>query len=865
MNSPAPREHALSYSQHSMALSRLAVPKQAPHYVLRTRLLKKLADSNNARLTVIAAPAGFGKTTLAAEWARSHSNGVAWLSLDTADNHLVRFWLSMQQTLQGLEASLAKEAMEVFGQSVRDGYVDTAISLLLNELQSIPQSITLILDDYHAITNETIHESMNFFIGHLPPSVKLILVSRTLPPLALSRVRVQQELLEFNSEDLRFTLEEIQELQAHSPTSRLTEEELYLLEQKTEGWIAGLILAFMSLSEKQDRTAYMHTFSGNNRYIFDYLLDEVLSKQSANIQQFLLQTSLLNSFSPALAAAVTEDEDAELILQEIEALRLFIIPLDDTRTWFRYHHLFAEMLKSRLHKRLGTEECAALHRRAALWYDKERLAMEAIRHAFEAEDYVLAAACMARHFHSIVENGEETVLLQLLDRMPMENMIVHPDLFYFQAGAMAVSGRPDESKRFLHKVETFMKEDNHIPVQEQAVIQMKLNLYRASVAFYQGDIDTFIEILDQNTEGLQRFASIVKVVNVGEALLLRGPIGFGGRLKKMAYLSAKVSTSEERRALVHYTLQGHGFIFLSDLYYEWNRLDDARIQVDKALASCNSSIHLSVWVPGIILQARILQAMGQADEAEEILNDALEELRRQHSPRWERLLEAAQIRCQLAKGHVSTGQAWLEQRHISTSDRPNVTREYEQITLARILLGSNDRNEAIAWLNKLLSEARRADRIGSQIEILLLLAQAYSHHEQEHAFHALEAALELAEPDNYIRIFLDEGLPMWQLLQRWIAVKRQDEGQTAAYVEQLLGAYKGEPCNRNPASTDILFTQRERELLYYIVEGRSNEEIALELFLSQGTIKRYIHHIYQKLQVRNRVQAVSKIKELNLL
>lgn len=669
-------------------------------------------DENRAKVTLIAASAGFGKTTLAAEWARIQADKVAWVSLDIADNHLVRFWLSLRAAIQRI-ASPFLSRLDIFFQSVRDGSIETAISLLLNELHSLPDSITLIVDDYHTITNQSIHESMGFFIGHLPVNVKLVILSRTLPPLALSRLRVQQELLELSNDDLRFTFDEIDELQSQSLSNQLTPEELFLLEKKTEGWVAGLILAFISFSEKQDRTAYMSTFSGNSRNIFDYLLDEVLSLQSANVQDFLLATSILNSFSPALAAAVMDQSDAEILLQNVEEARLFIIPLDDTRSWFRYHHLFAEMLKTRLYKKMITADIAKLHRRAAIWYDKEGLALEAIQHAFEAKDYVLAASCMDRHFNLIIKNGDESILLDLLNMLPIKNMIVHPDLFYFQAGSMAVSGRSHDAKRFLHKVEDFMEEEFFIPEKEQAVIQMRLDLYRASVAFYQGDVDTFVELLDQNRAGIERFASIVKVVNVGEALLHRGPIGFGGRLKKMAYLSAKVSTSEERRALLHFALQGHGFIFLSDLFYEWNQLDHARVQVDKALVRCNSSDQVSVWVPGVILQSKILKAFGHGEEATAALRTAIEELKQHHSPRWERLLEAAQIRMLLSQGLVNSGDEWLATRHISSTDKPNVTREYEQITLARILMARQAFTEAIPWLNKLLSEARRTDRIGS--------------------------------------------------------------------------------------------------------------------------------------------------------
>ncbi|WP_338539632.1 LuxR C-terminal-related transcriptional regulator [Paenibacillus tundrae] len=869
MNSSSQYRVPLSFAQQSVIASRVTIPKQAANHVSRNRLLYKLTDSHRPKVTLISAPAGFGKTTIAAEWARIHSDQVAWVSLETTNNHLVRFWLSLQASIQIIVPTFLDQT-ELFIQSVRDGSIETAISLLLNELYSFPHNITFVLDDYHVITGLEIHESMHFFIEHLPTHMSIVLLSRTLPPLSLSRMRVQQELLELNSDDLRFTLGEIQELQSYSLSTRLTQEELVLLEQKTEGWVAGLILALLSFTDHQDRIVYLNKLSGNNRNIFDYLLDEVLSRQSESIQSLLLATSILNSFCPSLVAAVMNDSEAKTLLQDIENSRLFIIPLDDTRTWFRYHHLFGDMLHSRLDKQVKPSERAMLHIRAAHWYDKEGLALESIQHALIAEDFALAASCMERHFNTLITSGDESTLLELLDQIPLRHMIVHPDLFYFQAGSMAVSGKLDHANRFLYNVETFMQEENFISAEEKAILHMKLDLYRTSVAFYQGDVDSFVDLLDQNREGIAQFASIVKVVNIGEALLYRGPIGFGGRLKKMAYLSAKVSTSEERRSMLHYALEGHGYIFLSDLYYELNNLEAARKYMEMALATCDATSNLSVWVPGVILQSKILKACGQVAEAEATLRLALEELRQHHAPHWERLLEAAHIRIQISQGvTVHYGDAWLAQRHMSATDKPIVTREYEQITLARVLMARQQLQEAIPWLNKLLSEARRTDRIGSQIEILLLVAEAHeANDERNKAYDALQRAIKLAEPEGYIRIFLDEGIPLMTLLHRWSSDQDADEQD---YTGQLNQAYQAESLIQGTdspepaAELEIHFTKRERELLQHIVDGLSNDEIAQQLFLSPGTVKRYIHHIYQKLDVKNRVQAVTKINEWNLL
>lgn len=678
---------------------------------------------------------------------------------------------------------------------------------------------------------------------------------------------------------MRFTFHDIQQLQSLSLRQELTNEELSLLEKKTEGWIAGIILAFLSISNKVVRTAYFHSFSGNHRHIFDYLIDEVLSQQPEDIQSFLMRTSMLHSFCPALAEAVLLEPEAANIVVRIEQAQLFLVPLDDTRTWYRYHHLFAEALLTKFHSKEHEQTRMELHRRAAAWYENHGMIIDAIHHLLQAWEYETAALCMAKYFTVIIELGEEAALLRWLESMPMTYRISHPDLFYFQAGIMATSGQPEQAKQFLLQVEAFMSEAAELTQDQHRIIHMKMELYRASVAFYQGDIDTFVHILDQNLEALERFASIVKVVNVSEALLYRGPIGFGGRLKKMAYLSSKVSASPERRAMIHHTLQGHGFIFLADLYYEWNRLEEADQQVNIALSVGDSSGHLSVWVPGVILKSKIMKALKKEEEAEQLLIQALDEVKLTHAPRWKRLLEAAHIRYRISHGSLlpDDGASWISRSHLSTADRPHVTREYEQITLARILLVNGDYAKAIPWISRLLNEARRADRIGSQLELLLLLAQAYWSSEQwEQSRDALERALRLPMSEGYTRIFWDEGDSFMHVLQNWV----NEHNETCYKAEYIyatslidLSKPRQEPFIHNQAVPDPIesnhssysFTNREFELMSYLVAGSSNAHIARQLIIATGTVKRYIHHIYQKLGVKNRVQAVKKIQEEGLI
>ncbi|MEK4512295.1 LuxR C-terminal-related transcriptional regulator [Paenibacillus sp. FSL K6-2524] len=552
---------------------------------------------------------------------------------------------------------------------------------------------------------------------------------------------------------------------------------------------------------------------------------------------------------------------------------MFLIPLDDTRVWYRYHHLFADMLRERLQHKCNAEEISELHRRAYQWYESQGLFIEAIQHALNSGDHDIAAHMMERNFSAIITQGEESRLKLWLEQTPLVNIIRRPDLFYFQVGTMARMGHSADARRFLERVEQILTvEASSFAPEVKTEVQMRMGLYGASLDFYQGNVDSFIQAMDINREGLLRFPSIVHVVNLGEALLYRGPIGFGGRLKKMAYLISLVSTSDERRAIIHATLQGHGFVFLANLNYEWNRLDEARIALDQGLSANVIEPNLGVMTPGYILQSKIYQAEGHLMEAEQTIIGAISEMEAIHSPYWQLLLEARLIRIKLTRGDVEAGLVWIRLRHLQVQDKSSVQREYEHVTLARVLMANHQEEEAIRWLTVLLSEAKLADRLGSQIEILLLIGLShYALRQHSLAVERIDQALKLAESEGYVRIFLDEGKPLLRLLSWWLKEKRLDEEELSLYVERLLQAFslttssvrqKRAAGRKDDNIALVSLTEREKQIMLLITEGRSNSEIAEQLFIAPGTVKRYVHNLYQKLEVSSRVQAVARMKEL---
>jgi len=860
-------------AKRPLLASKLYMPPIAANAITRPRLLRRLDESDRHKLTLVSAAAGSGKTTAVSDWVARGKRRIAWVSLEPGDNAFVRFWSCLADAIGQIAPGFAETAKPIF-HSFGAASIESTISFFLDELTLLRQPVTLVLDDYHLIESPDIHASVAYFIESMPSQAHLLLATRTIPPLPLSRLRARRQLLELGADDLRFTLDEAIELERLIGELSLSEEEVALLEEKTEGWIAGLCLAFLSLSGREDRSSFIRAFSGDNRHVLDYLLDEVLLRQPPQVQLFLLRTSLLERLSVPLCRAVTGLEESAEYLAYLEKANLFVIPLDDNRTLYRYHHLFAETLRSRLKTSLGSGQWKDLHMRAYRWYaGQPGYYTEEIRHAMEAGEADAAAEAMERSLPEIISAGEEPILIGWLERLPMSCLIRFPNLFFYREGTQAALGRSSEARRFVDEADRLLKEEPElIPPEELKAVQWQLRLYRISISYYEGDVDAFVGQLAGDLETLERYGSIANVVNLGEAILSRGPIGFGGRLRKIAYLSASVSSNERLSRVLHRSLGGHGVVLLADLRYELNRLEDARQAVEAVLYGGRFAGNPSVLAPAYILLSKILQAEGREEQATELLQHAIEELRAGGSPRWQLLAEARLARMQVASGNSVQAAAWAERRRLRATDRVGATREYENVTLARIWLARRKKKQAIAWLVRLEIEAARADRLASRIEILLLLAAGYREQgDWPRALRTLEQAIRLAEPEGFVRLFLDEGKPFAELLSRWLAERRPEDAGLAAYAGRLLslteanGSAGQSDKSAEPESSPVALTGREREILFMIADGLSNEEIAGRLYISTGAVKKYAHQLYGKLEAKNRVQAVSRAKERNLL
>ncbi|MFF2481462.1 LuxR C-terminal-related transcriptional regulator [Paenibacillus sp. NPDC058071] len=897
--------------EESVLQSKIYLPRLSGNEVFRIRLMSKLDTGGEIPLTLITAPAGFGKTTLASSWVHSRSVEAAWYSLDESDNDPIRFWSHLISAIE--QHGGFGERLQPAKKALRSSSMETAVSLLLNEMDRNEKIFHLVLDDYHVITNKDVQESLAFFTEHLPARSRLLLLSRTIPNLPLPRLRVSKQLLHIDANELRFTIDEADELQKLSLEKPMPLEDLARLEQKTEGWAAGLLLAFLSVDKRSDVSAFIDSFSGSHRYVIDYLVDEVLNRQEGELQRFLLQLSVLDRFCPSLADAVTERSDSSEQIIFLEKAHMFLVPLDDSRKWYRFHHLFGEMLRRKLNDYAELEHIEELHQRAHIWFEENDFYSDAIEHAIKAKDYESAASYMDRHLPSLIKNGSEASLLRWIKELPLGEIAGRPDLFYYLVGTLAAGGRSLEAQNWLDRTLELLSEGHkQLSSDTRRKLKVGSELYRASVAYYRGDIDSFIELVAVNVEELEHFPPIVKVVNLGEAMLHRGPIGFGGRLGKMAYLSQRIAADNQIRQAMQYMLQGHGVVFLADFMYEKNKLEEARQMIEAGFGGIQrSEDNLGVVTPGTILLSKILQALGEWNEAEQLLRTMIAEMEPFSSPHWQLMLEARFVRMRLSKGDVDQGLRWSERRRIQPDSRVTVEREYELITLARLLLKLKRNEPAIHLLRQLERNAIQSDRLGSRIEILILLALVY--HCQGNAAKAgssLEIALQLAEPEGYVRIFLDEGEPLAEMLTSYLHAAAKNEtlenDALYRYASELFAAFEAESAGLESASSvermavpgarsgdsgeqvtgassafdvasgdsttgassvaeTISLTKRELQILCLIAEGRTNAEIGEALFVSPGTIKRYSHNLYQKLRTKNRVQAVSRARELNLL
>ncbi|MBE7474773.1 MAG: hypothetical protein DPW09_30455 [Anaerolineae bacterium] len=912
----------LELSYPPLLATKLYPPRRRANWVSRPRLVARLnQDFNQRKLTLITAPTGFGKTTLVSEWLTEKDEGgrqkdetgevttfhpssffphpfkTAWLSLDKEDNDPARFLSYLVAAMQTVYPALGQSSF-----TAPSLPLETALTTLVNEIAALPETVVLVLDDYHLIEAETIHRGLIFLLDHLPAQLHLVILSRTTPPLPLGHLRARGQLLELQAADLRFTSAEAAEFLNRVMGLSLAAADIETLEARTEGWIAGLQLAALSLQglAPPDISGFLAGFSGSHRYIADYLVEEVLQRQPEVIQDFLLQTSILDRLCGPLCDAVLgkaeggrmKDENFRLHpssfrLEQLEQANLFITPLDDERRWYRYHHLFGDLLRNLLQKKIGPPGVAALHRRAAEWFEAHGLPAEAVSHALAAADAPRAARLVEQHARSLLSRSEMTTLLSWLQALPAELIRSQAQLSLFQAWASALTGQ-------LDVVETYLQGAEGQPGETAAI--------RGSVAYFRRDMPQAIALYRQAFDLLPADNSFLRgavALSLGVAYSWTGQVAQAGEALTQARTISQASGNWHVALTASWNLaqleieQGHlrqaadlcrqalelpasslpaaggAYVCLGSLLYEWNDLEAAVAQVEQGIKLGEQGADLAIVALGYLTLARIRLAQADSSGALEAAQQAEQLAQRYNSRYWTAQATAYQARVWLAEGQLEAAQRWAQSSALSPQNPVSYLAEIEYLTLARLLLAQKKETEAIELLGRIRQAAEAGGRTGRVIETLILLSLAYqASADTEQAVTSLDQALALAEPEGYLRTFLDEGPTIVKLLERMKA----EGGRQKNYLDELLRAAKKFAEKPFHPSSLILhpslvepLSERELELLGLITAGLSNSEIAEKLVVTVGTVKWHLNNIYGKLGVRSRTQAVARARELGLL
>jgi LuxR family maltose regulon positive regulatory protein len=890
-------------------------PGRRRELVRRPRLSERLDRGAEAKLTLVSAPAGFGKTTLLAGWlvewvaaAPAGGRAAAWLSLDQGDNQPATFWTYLIAALQTAAPGVGADALSLL-QAPQPPPIEAVLATLLNELGAVPSGVVLVLDDYHVVDAREVQDGMAFLLGHLPPRVHLVIASRADPTLPLARLRARGELVEIRAADLRFTPDEAAAYLNGVMGLGLAARDVAALEGRTEGWVAALQLAALSVQGRDDAACFIAGFAGDDRYVVDYLVEEVLQRQPEQIRSFLLRTSILDRLGGPLCDAVTGQDGGRAMLEALERGNLFLVPLDDRRRWYRYHHLFADMLRARLLDE-QPDQVPELHRRASAWYEQHGERSEAIRHALAAEDFARAADLVELAALALLRSRQEATLLGWLKALPDELLRRRPVLSNFYAAVLLQGGELEGVDARLRDAERWLDPDMRersdalsagmVVVDDEAFRRLpgSIAVHRAGHAlvlgnvaetvkharraldlvveddhlgrggaaallglasWVTGDLEAAHRTFADGMASVQRAGHISDVL--GSAIALAEIRRAQGRLREAmrTYEKALQLGTEQGAPVLRGTADMH--VGMSELCRERDDLPAAtrHLQTSQELGeSAGLPQNRYRWR---VAMARIREAQGDPDGALDLLDQAERLYVGDFFPNV-RPVAALRARVWVAQGRLGDARDWARERGLSGADDLGYLREFEHVTLARVLIAERSIREAVELLERLLRAAEEGERTGSVIEILVLQALAHqARGDIRAALVRLERALTLAEPEGYVRIFVDEGAPMAVLLE-----EAAEHGLAPRYVGRLLSA-SGKTEHRPPVSQVLIepLSERELDVLRLLGTDLDGPDIARELVVSLNTMRTHTKNIYAKLGVNSRRAAVRRAEELELL
>ena len=932
--------------------TKLYIPLPPPRVVLRPRLIERLNEGLcqeqgfGQKLTLISAPSGFGKTTLISEWIPNCKRPVAWLSLDEGDNDLTRFLVYIVAGLQTIATGIGKEIFGVL-QNPQPPPTEIILTSLLNEIATIPSDFIFVLDDYHVIESQAVDSALTFLIDHLPQQMHIVITTREDPDLPISRLRARGQLTELRAADLRFTPGEAAEFLDRVMGLDLSAEDIGILDTRTEGWIAGLQLAALSMKDHQDVPGFIRTFAGDHRYIVDYLVEEVLKRQPEPIRSFLIQTAILDRLNGPLCDAVTGQPGGKARLENLQRGNYFIVPLDNRQYWYRYHHLFADVL----HMHLLTEQpdqVATLHRRASLWFEQQGAFSDAIRHSLAADDFTRAADLIERVFPAMSRSRQELTLLGWLKALPVNLVRDRPVLCNHYAGALMQTGEMEGVDAWLLAAEQWLTRSQEEHEQPSGLLSCMVvtdqeefrrlpgavAMHRAGQALMLGHLDEAIRnarrVLELAPEddflrrggagallGLSFWAlgdldfarqvypdSILNLQRAGFladatgcALALADIIIAQGNLREAMNIYQQTLRDASERGEPRLRGTADMLVGMSEFYYEHNHLSSA---IQCLMKAKDQGEHTGLpqnryrWR---VAMANVRQAEGDLDSAMALLDEAEHLYTTDFSPNV-RPVTAMKARLYAKQGRLEQAMDWVREQKLTAADDLSYLREYEHMTLARILLACDQRDQAGCWvqtaepplqsaallLDRLLKAAEDGGRVRSAIEIRILQALIlHRQGETQAALTPLLQALALAEAEGFVRIFVDEGQPMEHLLQEAsllndhsnyirkllvaFGANRQPEGVNAPPEPTVPTYSEPTPREAHPNKTALVepLSQRELDVLRLFRTELSGPEIAQELMIALSTVRTHTKSIYGKLDVNNRRAAVRRAIELKLI
>ncbi len=942
--------------------TKLYIPPVRSDLLERPRLVSRLNSGLERKLTLISAPAGFGKTTLLTRWIHGgrdiHPSAraaptAAWISLDQGDNDPIRFMTYLITAIRTIATGVGDTTLATL-QALNPTIDENLLVDLINDLSDLPEKFMLVLDDYHVITDERIHTFITFLIDNQPPKMHIVISSRSDPPWPFARLRGRAEINEIRVNELRFTAEESADFLNKVMGLGLSKENIAALEDRTEGWITGLQMAALSIQGRKRTqgdhavTGFVQAFAGSNRFVLDYLLEEVLNQQSSEIQAFLLQTSILERLTAQLCDAVTQRDDSQEILVELDQANLFLIPLDDERRWYRYHHLFADLLRSVLDKNFPNYE-AHLHRRASVWFELNGLIVDAVSHALAAgETERVSSLVEGNAALAMMDYGELNTLISWLDTLPKEVVCSRPWLCVFNAWALVYTGHLEEVEPMLATAERMLSAieqekgaiSNEKPTQEKqsqaarteigivAVPPMNesekrhilgnILAIRAYVAELRGEFNQAIDLAREALENLPDQDLIARssassvlgavlrlcgefeaaadaldnartlrqtagdsqtalFVNCSQAYLqfVQGKLHDAEAAFKKVLQLSEMGVGRGGRVL---PIKGYAHTRLSAIHREWNHLESSSRHAEIGLEISKQWGQADVLVYGYIEQAKTLQAQGHQQGALEAFREACQ-VAEGVSPWFGSLVEAWEVQLHLMQGNIQHAQHWVNQRGLNHNDSFKFQSESEYRILARHLIemGKTDleyTHQALSLLDRLLDMNETAGATNTFLEVLLLKARGQMNAgDQQEAVTTVEKALIIAEPEHYVRTFLDEGQEIEELL-----LQIDSKVISRSYLNELVSMQLDTSEIGSSASDEIPesavlvnfsliepLSERELQVLRLMDSELTSPEIAEELIIAVSTVRSHIKNIYSKLGVHSRYEAVEVARQMKLI